>query len=116
MEQEHGESLAVVYPAVMRHTWGADASRFARLTRMLNPAGASATEEADAERSVEAIDAFLHRIGMHRTLERLGVPREELPALARQSLVLPDYKNHPKVTSLEEVREILGESVADLTS
>jgi len=30
--------------------------------------------------------------------------------------VLPDYKNHPKVTSLEEVREILGESVADLTS
>ena len=51
-----------------------------------------------------------------RSRRRLGVPREELPALARQSLVLPDYKNHPKVTSLEEVREILGESVADLTS
>ena len=46
----------------------------------------------------------------------LGVPRGELPEFARPSLVLPDDKNHPKVMSLEEVREILEESVADLTS
>jgi alcohol dehydrogenase class IV len=106
----HGEALAVVYPAVMRHTWRADVPRFARLARVLDPAGGPATVEADAERCVDAIDAFLHRIGMHLTLERLRVPRQELPALARQSLVLPDYKNHPKIVTVEEVGEILEES------
>jgi alcohol dehydrogenase class IV len=106
----HGEALAVVYPAVMRHTWRADVSRFARLARAVDPAGRSTTPEADAERCVDAIEAFLDRIGMRLTLAGLRVPREELPALARQSLVLPDYKNHPKVVDIDEVEAILAES------
>ena len=106
----HGEALAVVYPAVMRHTWRADVSRFARLARAVDPAGRATTLEADAERCVDAIDAFLDRIGMRLTLEGLRVPREELPALARQSLVLPDYKNHPKIVDVDEVEAILAES------
>ena len=47
---------------------------------------------------------------MRLTLAGLRVPREELSALARQSLVLPDYKNHPKVVDLDEVEAILAES------
>ena len=47
---------------------------------------------------------------MRLALAGLGVPREELPALARQSLVLPDYKNHPKVVDLDEVGAILAEA------
>ncbi len=108
----HGEALAVVYPAVMRHTWRVDASRFARLACVLDRDRGATTELADAERCVETIDAFLHRIGMHLTLQGLKVPRAELPALARQSLVLPDYKNHPKIVDEQEVREILEESFA----
>jgi alcohol dehydrogenase class IV len=106
----HGEALAVVYPAVMRHTWREDVARFARLARVVDPGGASTSEAAAAERCVDAIDAFLHRIGLHLTLDGLRVPRAELPALARQSLVLPDYKNHPKIVSAEEVQEILEQS------
>jgi len=106
----HGEALAAVYPAVMRRTWRADVQRFARLARVVDPAGASTTPEADAERCVDALEAFLDRIGMRLTLAGLRVPREELPALARQSLVLPDYKNHPKVVDVDEVGAILAES------
>ena len=50
------------------------------------------------------------RSTLHLALAGLGVPREELPALARQSLVLPDYKNHPKVVDLDEVGAILAEA------
>jgi putative ABC transport system permease protein len=103
-------ALAVVYPAVMRRTWRADVHRFARLARVVDPAGRSTTPEADAERCVDAIEVFLDRIGMRLTLAGLRVPREELSALARQSLVLPDYKNHPKVVDVEEVEAILAES------
>jgi alcohol dehydrogenase class IV len=106
----HGEALAVVYPAVMRRTWQADVPKFARLARVVDSAGASTTPEAEAERCVDAIETFLDRIGMRLTLGGLRVPREELPALARQSLVLPDYKNHPKVVDVDEVAAILAES------
>ena len=56
-------------------------------------------EEEAAERSCDAIDAFLQAIGLWTDLEELGVPEEELPALARQSMVLPDYENNPRVTT-----------------
>jgi len=106
----HGEALAAVYPAVMRRTWRGDVARFARLARVVDPGRVSVTEQAAAERCVESIEAFLDRIGMRLTLDALGVPQEELPELAHQCLVLPDYKNHPKVMGEEEVAEILEAS------
>jgi hypothetical protein len=36
-------------------------------------------------------------------LERLDILESELSALAKQSMVLPDYTNNPKVPTLEEV-------------
>ena len=37
-----------------------------------------------------------------------GVPEEELPALAKQSMVLPDYESNPRVVeSEEEMLELL---------
>ena len=43
------------------------------------------------------------------TLAGLRVPRGELSALARQSLVLPDYKNHPKVVDIDEALAAVGD-------
>jgi hypothetical protein len=47
---------------------------------------------------------------MDLSLGRLRVPKEELEALALQSLVLPDFRNHPKVATLKDVVKILEES------
>jgi hypothetical protein len=38
------------------------------------------------------------------------VPEDELRELAEASLVLPDYKNHPRVVDLAGVYELLKES------
>jgi alcohol dehydrogenase class IV len=43
-------------------------------------------------------------------LRDLKVPKAELEALARQSLVLPDFKNHPRLATLADVRAILDRS------
>ncbi|MGE5357991.1 MAG: iron-containing alcohol dehydrogenase [Bacteroidales bacterium] len=106
----HGEALAVVYRAVMRNTWTSNVRRFATLGRLLDRELQRESDETAAERLAPALDAFLQRIGMALTLDGLRVPREELPALAKQSLVLPDYKNHPQVVTLDEVTAILEES------
>ena len=37
------------------------------------------------------------------------IPEEELPNLAKQSMVLPDYKGNPRVITLEDAEELLRE-------
>jgi len=106
----HGQALSVVYPAIMRFTWREVPAKFAVLGRILNPRLASASETAAAEGACDALEAFLEAIGMLLTLERLDVPQNELPLLARRSLVLPDYSNHPRLATEIEVLTLLEES------
>lgn len=63
-----------------------------------------------AEQSAAAIERFIKRIGMNLGLRDLRVPEEELAALALQSLVLPDYKSHPRIATIDDVQRILDES------
>ena len=106
----HGEALAVVYPAIMRYSYRSDVKKFAELGRIFNSDLVRESNEVAAEKSCEAIDDFVKDIGMWIRLENLKIPEDELKALAEASLVLPDYKNHPRVASLEDVYELLKKS------
>jgi alcohol dehydrogenase class IV len=106
----HGQALAAVYPAVLRYSYRAVPAKFAAVGRIFDRTIARAKGVKAAELSVAALEHFLKKIGMNLTLGRLRVPKEELEALALQSLVLPDYRNHPKVATLKDVSKILEES------
>jgi alcohol dehydrogenase class IV len=106
----HGEALAVVYPAILRYSFRAAPAKFAAVGRILDKRIAAETGLKAAEKSCAAIERFMKKIGMDLRLRDLHVPEDELAALAIQSLVLPDYRNHPKVATLDEVARILGES------
>jgi len=106
----HGEALAVVYPAILRYSYRAAPAKFAVVGRIMDKKLASETGLKAAEKSGAAIERFIRRIGLGLKLRELQVPKEELAALALQSLVLPDYRNHPKIATLDEVTKILGES------
>jgi len=106
----HGEALAVVYPAVLRYSFRAAPAKFAAVGRILDKRLAGETGLKAAEMSCGTIERFMKKIGMDLKLRDLHVPEDELAALAIQSLVLPDYRNHPKVATLDEVVRILGES------
>jgi alcohol dehydrogenase class IV len=106
----HGEALAAVYPAILRYSYKAAPAKFATVGRIFDKKLAGAKGLAAATSACRVLDGFLKKIGMKRTLRELRVPEEELAALALQSLVLPDYKNHPKIATLEDVVRILRES------
>jgi alcohol dehydrogenase class IV len=106
----HGEALAVTYPDFMRYTHSSAVKQFATVARIFNSALESETDEIAAEESCEEMNKFLKKIGMWLSLGALKVPQNELPQLAEQCLVLPDYKSNPKVASLEDVGEILKSS------
>jgi alcohol dehydrogenase class IV len=106
----HGQALASVYPAILRYSWDAAPARFAAAARIFDPALAGAGDAAAAEKLAGVIEAFLHKIGLKIGLADLKIPEAELQALARQSLVLPDYKNHPRVAGQDEIQAILKKS------
>jgi alcohol dehydrogenase class IV len=44
---------------------------------------------------------------MWLSLKSLGVSEEEVAHIAQDGQVLPDYKNNPRVATLEEMSELL---------
>jgi alcohol dehydrogenase class IV len=106
----HGEALASVYPAILRYSWAAAPNKFAAVARLFDGSRAG-LEEAEAAEALElVVMAFLREIGLRIGLEDLKIPEAELEALARASLVLPDYKNHPRLADQEDIRSILRQS------
>jgi len=106
----HGESLAIVYPAFTRFTWESAVPQFSRLARILNPALKTFSDKLAAEASIEEMDNFLQKIGLWIGLEEKGMPATEIEMLAKQCMVLPDYKGNPRVATEAEMVELVKES------
>lgn len=106
----HGEALAIVYPAFTRFTWESAITQFSKLTRILNPELKSVTDSQAAEKSVEEVDKFLKKIGLWISLKEKGMPESEINALAKQCMVLPDYKGNPRVATGEEMIDLVKQS------
>lgn len=103
----HGEALAVVYPEFMRYTYASDMPKFATIARLLDAKLDGKPDEIAAEASCDAMDRFLRDIGMSFTLKGLEVPEEELPAIADDSVKLPDYTVNPRVPDRDTIFDML---------
>ena len=106
----HGEAVALIYPAFTRYTYASSPDRFVAAGRILEPALTGESSKVAAERACEKIDAFIKKIGLWAGLDEKRVPQDELSDLAEQSMVLPDYKNNPRVADLDDMRDLLAQS------
>jgi alcohol dehydrogenase len=109
-DTSHGAALASVYRACLEFTWRSAVSAFARLARMLAPD----LEVVDTTEAAAAcpglVDEFMRGVGLTFSLKDFGISKEELPALAKQSMVLPDYANNPRVPNYDETLQIVDAS------
>jgi alcohol dehydrogenase class IV len=106
----HGAALASVYPAIIRYSWEAAPAKFAAAGRIFDRSLAGLDDAAAAEKLGAVIETFLESIGLRIGLDDLKIPETELKTLARQSLVLPDYMNHPRLADQDEIHAILRQS------
>lgn len=103
----HGQSLAVFYPAFTRYTYPAAMDKFATVGRILDPVLKEAPVEVAAEKSCEAIDRFLKKIGLWIDFKDLQVTKEDIREIADCGQVLGDYANNPRVAGIDEMYELL---------
>lgn len=106
----HGQSLAVTYPEFTRFTWPSATAKFATVSRLFNAELAEVSDEQAAEQCCVEIDGFLKKIGMWISFQSLGVSMQEIREIADVSQVLSDYKNNPRLASIEEMYMILKNS------
>jgi len=106
----HGEALAILYPACTEFTWEAAVPQFSKLARKLNPELNGLSDHEAASKSAGEIVKFLKLIGLFKKLSDVNMPENEIEALAKQCMVLPDYKGNPRVATFEEMVELVRKS------
>jgi alcohol dehydrogenase class IV len=106
----HGQALAVIYPEFTRYTYASAIEKFARVGRIFNPKLKNESDAVAAEKSCLAIDDFLKRIDLWIGFKDLNVTQEEIRAIADCGQVLGDYKNNPRVATIDEMYDLLTRS------
>jgi alcohol dehydrogenase YqhD (iron-dependent ADH family) len=105
----HGATLSVLLPGVMRVRLESCTPKLARLARRVfdangrHPGG----EAAVARAGIEGLKAWCAEAGAPVSLQQLGVPERDFPAIARRVLANPEAQN----LSEADVVEILSASL-----
>jgi alcohol dehydrogenase class IV len=107
----HGMALASVYRACLEFTWESAVSAFARLARILDPSLADLDTSEAAAACPGLVDGFMSGIGLAFSLKDFGISKEAIPELAKQSMVLPDFTNNPRVPTCDEMVQIIAASL-----
>lgn len=106
----HGEALAIVYPACAHFTYNAAIPQFSAIGRIFNSNLCNVSDEEAAEKSCEEIEKFIREIGLWKNLNEVNMLENEIEALSKQSMVLPDYKSNPRVATPEEMLELVKQA------
>ncbi len=106
----HGESLAIIYPAFTRFTYEKAIPQFAQLARIFNTDNQNKSNKKAAASACTEMDKFLIKIGMWFRLKDFKMPGNEISLLAKNSMILPDYKNNPRIATNREMLQLITES------
>ncbi len=106
----HGEGLAIFYPEVNRWTWRHAIEKYAVVGRLFNPALEKSSDESAAENCCDEIESFLKKIGLWISLEDKAVSKDNIRAIANDTLNLRNYTLHPKIANFEEISNLIEKS------
>lgn len=106
----HGEALGIVYPACVRFTKESALNEFRKLAIIFNNDYSKLSNCEAAEAAIEEIDNFLKKINLKKSLSDVSVPENEIGLLAKQCMVLPDYKANPRVATEDDMLRLVKES------
>ena len=96
----HGAGLSVVIPAWMKWHKDKNIPQYQRFSKEI-----FGLESADE--GIYALEAWFKKIGSPITLEALNIPKEDIPAIAKNAYHIATVWGYAKDYSLENIKEIL---------
>ena len=104
----HGYTSCVTQPYVMEYNRPVSAHKQALLARSAGIDTHGMSDEAAAVAAARAVDDFILGLGMPHRIRELEVPREDLPAIAEQTLQDGGSRNNAiTITEAGQVMEVL---------
>lgn len=82
----HGTAIAIAMPHVVRYNNDVVADRHRLAAEAMGVDVRGMSDEAAGIRTAEAISAFVREVGLPRTFQEVGVPREDLAACAELAM------------------------------
>lgn len=108
----HGAGNGLLLPYVMRFTMPERKGTFARIARQLGVSIEGLSEDAAAERAIEAVEQLRRDIGIPACIRDLGGTAEQIPAFAEKAFSLQRLMwLTPRRPSLDDVRRIFEEAL-----
>ncbi|ADH85649.1 iron-containing alcohol dehydrogenase [Desulfurivibrio alkaliphilus] len=108
----HGLANAVLLPYVMAYNLIGAPERFATLAEMFGVDTSELNLREAAQASVEAVWNLNQDVGIPRSLQELGIPREDIPEMAKIALtVARPVANNPRRPNHDEVMAIYEEAL-----
>jgi alcohol dehydrogenase len=104
----HGTALAAVLPEVLATYRTVRERELGLIAVAMNAAGPGDSPESAANAAIDALDAFLRRVGQRRTLVELGIARELEPAIVRDAVDDAAIGNSPRLPTADEVAAIFA--------
>ncbi len=100
----HGLANAVLLPYVMVYNLVGDMPKFARIAEVMGERVSRVSEREAAETACEAVRLLNADIGIPESLEDLGVPKKDIPKMAKIAMtVARPIANNPRSVTVEEV-------------
>ncbi len=110
----HGEGLAALLPACIRHFGKGCPEKAARVARILGEEPAKGAEDDPAEACARGVEALLEKVGLRLTLKDIGVERSAIARLAEDAMrtMGRTVRRAPVETGRDDLVRIYEESFA----
>lgn len=102
----HGAACALMLPVALRVNRHVRRAEMAELAHLLVGRGPSSTPDAAVDALIESVERLCDEVGVPRRLSQVGVQREQIPAIVRDSRG-SSMSGNPRELSDEELTAVL---------
>ena len=108
---DHGTTVGILLPHLMKYNVSANLKKFAEIAFLLGENIQEVSERNAALRSIEVVKDLILDIGLPQSLSEIGVKKEAISEIAKDSMTKPAFRNNLKILTEEEVCKICQDAL-----
>lgn len=102
----HGLTVGLLTPIAMEFNLSSAPDQYAEVASLLNDFCAFGPTKPEAEQSIPAMNSFLEGLSIPLKMRDLGVPQQDIPALAAEAMLIGAIRTNIRPVSYEDVIEL----------